>query len=1208
MTEIWTARADGSSPRRVKTYLGEPGDVCFLPEGEGLVYLQRSLAYAAFGSHLSGGHDVPMMRNRVWRVALDGSEEALWPLPGDLHPLGIAVSPDGEMLAVGGCKDGLPAQQEPGLWTVDREGNARMLLSGWVCGPLAWLADGRRVFCGLEARDGVIRVAVGLDGVVLADSASAGSVDAPVGFDPDGAMKSSDRRRMQAALAQVVRARSRFLKGYFAEHAGDYDTADKTYRLAILEFENVYKQHRKAGISRADCEGYIHTLASRRDMAKDARERRMCQEHMLVVGDMTRRCAAAHGDSLPARLEDVSARVRGQIEARATDTIRLERDVGALARLFHCTGDLAPERVVSYEYRSAAPPGTPALRCLWHPGWVFDLSEMPVGYRVAAGRFGADQVDSLTALAARHLEAGDPARAYFPLETAARHRGDAEGYTRLGNAYLQGKEDLRAENAYRKALSVGRREELADAFYGLGRIYIEYPRERSKKLALSMAVEYLTDALSRNPDHVDARYQKAKARYLMAWQRDSREDIEKLLKMYPDHVDAYRLMGDWYLNYGEDYPQAIMWYTRYMKERPDDAEVRRGLGRAYLKLQDYDMVLENLLGFVQAHPEAVDLMPIVAQACMKREKYDMAVSFFQAYVSRMDEADRKLFEDIRLIASDEELAEYAQTFGAERGAFLKRFWNGRDPDITTPVNERLLEHYRRVWYSQMEFAEGKQPWDARGEVYIRFGEPDHRTTSRDMEISGDLDVQRVKERMALDIYGAQATTETYVGPVFPVRSMTHDGLWAESLDAGDDIDIFEKQREAAEEEIGGGGALASAGSASSSAGGAEGQAADDTTSFAHDLYKFSSYQPVTASRSSVSIVPWECWVYTRVGGGIEITFTDEMGNGTYDYAPVPPTPAAVDISRETGTDVSLRRLSRFARYAPRTVFERAAAAFPDYYVPDYEAQPFDFYFDVADFRGRGDRSVLEVYYGIPRTAARYVPEGDVTRLMVDRQAALIPTEADTVFRRAGELDYQVEGNRTHVGGFVPDVVRFEAPPGFYRLEVRARNRLNGRLGIYRKLLRVDAYGQEALELSDLQLAWRVSETPSEDKFSKGGLHVIPMPTRRYRKGENVFVYYEVYNLKRDEFGQTRYKVEYTIRPLEGANRNIIARLAQTLTGKKREEVAVGYEQVGLAEVEATYVELDLDACYPARHELRVMVTDLNSGEVVVKEATFTVVE
>jgi len=108
-------------------------------------------------------------------------------------------------------------------------------------------------------------------------------------------------------------------------------------------------------------------------------------------------------------------------------------------------------------------------------------------------------------------------------------------------------------------------------------------------------------------------------------------------------------------------------------------------------------------------------------------------------------------------------------------------------------------------------------------------------------------------------------------------------------------------------------------------------------------------------------------------------------------------------------------------------------------------------------------------------------------------------------------------------------------------------------------------------------------------------------------GQGVFVYYEVYNLKRDAFGQTRYKVAYTIRRLEGSG-GVIARLAQSFAGGK-EEVAVGYEQVGLAASEPVHVELDLgEQSRPGRYALTVTVTDLNGGGTVEREALFTVAE
>lgn len=162
----------------------------------------------------------------------------------------------------------------------------------------------------------------------------------------------------------------------------------------------------------------------------------------------------------------------------------------------------------------------------------------------------------------------------------------------------------------------------------------------------------------------------------------------------------------------------------------------------------------------------------------------------------------------------------------------------------------------------------------------------------------------------------------------------------------------------------------------------------------------------------------------------------------------------------------------------------------------------------------------------------------------------------------------------------------------------------GRLGLYRKEVRVEAYGREGLRMSDVELAWRISEGEPADKFSKGKLRVIPMPTRTYRKGQNVFVYYEIYNLARDDRGQTNYRVEYTVGPREGG---IISRLVRTFVSKG-EKVAVGYERRGFGDSEAAHMELDLGACEPGRHDLRVEVTDLNTGQKATKNVAFVVVE
>ena len=146
MMEIWLDRGDGERPRRLRTYPGAAGTLEFLPDASALVYLERSLRYPAFGSYIAGGRTLPIVRNRIWLVKVDGSEEARWPLPPELNPMEVAVSPDGNRLAVRGEWDGSVDWGQPGLWMVDRAGQATQLWIGGTTGAPRWSRDGARVY------------------------------------------------------------------------------------------------------------------------------------------------------------------------------------------------------------------------------------------------------------------------------------------------------------------------------------------------------------------------------------------------------------------------------------------------------------------------------------------------------------------------------------------------------------------------------------------------------------------------------------------------------------------------------------------------------------------------------------------------------------------------------------------------------------------------------------------------------------------------------------------------------------------------------------------------------------------------------------------------------------------------------------------------------------------------------------------------------
>lgn len=759
------------------------------------------------------------------------------------------------------------------------------------------------------------------------------------------------------------------------------------------------------------------------------------------------------------------------------------------------------------------------------------------------------------------------------LEAAIEHAPkDGDLWVRLGDAYFAAGEMKRAERAFRKGMQYAKS---AAAYHGMGLIFM-YSKTHHKYNAPT----YFRRALRIDPAYIDAQIDLARF-YIEQKNGLAARALKRVIAMDSTYTPAYLQLAEWYEKVGLDMEKAAVYYDRYLSLVSDDGEGHSLSAEFYLKRGDYEKITEILGGFVRRHPTATAVLPVLAYAYLKQGKPSLAERYFDRYLTALEPVEKALYDDLHFVASGAERTAFAETPLDQRQGFLHRFWNLRDPDLTTAENERRIEHHWRVWYARHHFSAGQAPWDRRGEVYIRFGEADYRSRSDELNFDQSLAVQKIKERLALSIYGAKVhpkeflksgrsnpydTTNsiisplgaTYIGPVYPVRSLR--GNISEFQ--GYSSDLF-----------------------STSTGSAR-QSRTDV------------FRPVTASENA-STVAWENWVYVDIGDGLDLTFTDERGTGVYEYAPAPP-----------GDMIPLRQAVALNRYNPRTVTERATAKTPDYYRSPQNKNPSKFYYATADFRGADEKTACEVYLGVPYELGYYFATADETRLSVERTIALINTQTGWIYRNRSPLHFKTTGNVTAVkGAFVPEVIRLDVPPGPYRLETAIRDLLSTGQGRYRQAMEIEAYPKTHLQLSDLELAWEISQTNQQSKFRKGQLAVIPMPTRTYPRDRHIFVYYEIYNLKQNAVGQTQYRVAYSIRSQKKDVLNtLISHLVKTVTRDKNEEIAIDFAQSGLRSSEATYVALDLKACGLGHHIVRVAITDLTSGETTQKEAAFVVAD
>ena len=1031
------------------------------------------------------------------------------------------------------------------------------------------------------------------DGLALGDS----EIDQSIVWTTEtlGGLKPSAPGAGEKAIADLHAGFNAARMAQLSLSRWEFKQASAYYTQAAKSLENLGKRASKKGMSAAPMRDYVQAFQTAAQAIRQDGSRWVCRDHLAAIAELLTAYRKAHRGQMPDQLKALGR--------WASD--RSAADSEVVFRLFRAPIDKRDARSVSYFYRPDAAPGEAVVVSYFYPGRLVELIREAEGYRVQDRPIGRAQVDSLLAMGETHLARGDSLA--VPILTVLTRVAPrlAQGHSLLGYALMQAGDDDRARDAFERAIDLDYR--LAEAYNGLGLVFRHRPK------GMYTAIRYFRKALQWHPTYRDARFHMAQTRYDLK-EYDTKRDLDHVIALDPNYAPAYKLLGKWWEEREEDHERAAMAYARYVALAPDDPEGRELLSRAYLRSENFDRIIHLLEDHIRDHPEEIASLPILAQACLELNRLNWAQAYFFSYVDRLPPQRRGLYEDIRFLASAEELEEYTSLdTAAMRSAFLQQFWALKDPNLITAINERKLEHYRRVWYALTNFADGKKPFDRRGEVYIRFGEPDYRSRSNMLNADQSLAVQRVKERVAQTLFGAEAAQQTYFGPVYPVRGL-HTKLGESTqlrarVDAEAMQQALNRSREQQQQQLASGDEerrMVRAGQAT-----ADDQSGEDISAFERLANTavasegresgFFDLQPdfhAVSVQEDASMVRWETWVYTDVNGGIEITFTDEAMTGTFDFAPPPLDP-----------NIPIRRLALLNRYNPRRITEFAARVTPDYYVTPENTRPLAFYYDLADFQSsRQGVSALEVYTGIPRAFGRYFPETNTTELVVERTVALLNEQTGDVYRRAGDVRYRNTGDLTGMhGAFVPDVVRLEAPPGYYKLEVHLLDRLSGRQGRYRQMIELEKYQVGAIEVSDLELAWRVAEGGPQDKFRKGALHVIPMPTRTYPKGQSIFVYYEIYNLKRDAFGQTRYRVEYTIAPRSKGVGGAVSRLVQTLKGK-RAQVLMGYDQVGTMDLEAVYTELELGDRTPGRYALEVKITDLNSDQTAVKDALFVVAE
>ncbi len=308
-------------------------------------------------------------------------------------------------------------------------------------------------------------------------------------------------------------------------------------------------------------------------------------------------------------------------------------------------------------------------------------------------------------------------------------QSNAERASALAKTSIELLEEGSIEEAYRvadQAMSLSRNS--YDVLVAMGRVMLELSSRTGR------ALQHLERAAALEPENTEARYYAALAHIrlsqtdiLKSSARKALRELDKIIAISPSHFDAHYQRGLVLRDSYEDFDSARKAFQNQIDVTPDHVDARFGLLELEMGLGDWDSAVDAAEVALSKDPNRWEIYPYLAGAHWKAQRFEEAMDAFERYFTVAPETELNIYMNLGFILAPAEQMEYSRLDDVGRQTYWGYYWRTRDPDQKTSVNERLLEHFIRIAYARLEFSRNSEPWDIRGDLFVRYGEPDIRT-------------------------------------------------------------------------------------------------------------------------------------------------------------------------------------------------------------------------------------------------------------------------------------------------------------------------------------------------------------------------------------------------------------------------------------------------------------------------------------------------
>lgn len=200
----------------------------------------------------------------------------------------------------------------------------------------------------------------------------------------------------------------------------------------------------------------------------------------------------------------------------------------------------------------------------------------------------------------------------------------------------------------------------------------------------------------------------------------------------------------------EDYNKAINYYERALEIDSTNYDLCLSLALFYEKNSKPQLGIEHLERLVRLNKADKDVFLALGLVYYHTKNYQKSNENYSKALNEMPKYEHEdyTYNSVKMILS-KEIEKMGIKNETEINAYFEYYWNVNDPLRLNEYNERLLEHYSRVAYANLNFSEPKRNllgWKTdRGEMIVRYGEPISRIRIRPEFKGGGIEEKATSE-------------------------------------------------------------------------------------------------------------------------------------------------------------------------------------------------------------------------------------------------------------------------------------------------------------------------------------------------------------------------------------------------------------------------------------------------------------------------------